>query len=434
MPKVVFNVSYTAKNPPKSMASVDAAQYMARRSFYDMTAAYNYFTYTLRNEKVVKNKDILNYMEKNSGVFNTKEVLTEEQKKNIQKKLQTTDSHIWHGVISFDQDAGKGFITQDKAMKFLNQTLNAFFERTHLNKNNIELIASLHNDTDNNHIHFAFFEKEPKRRDSNGKLCYTGKGTFSARALENYLVAANMHMSEYSYDYYSARDRAMARLKELRKKPQDAKYDIKEIRQRINGLSEKLPKSGRLQYNAENMATFRKEIDEIGRFLVSSDSEASAADKQILSAISAKEKEARTTLGGNDLLYMNSLTAKDQDLKKLLIEGRSEYLKSKGIDWANIDYFDKLRQDYQSRIGNQVIGLVLSIRKDFRKKESRAVFNDKQRKLRSRSARRNSNDILINFMKALGGHQRGVQTDFSFRLHQIEYELQQKQYSHGGHN
>ncbi len=55
--KCILNISYTRENPPAYYSENKRAEYLAQRQFYNMTAEYNYFAYTLQGSKVAKNKD-----------------------------------------------------------------------------------------------------------------------------------------------------------------------------------------------------------------------------------------------------------------------------------------------------------------------------------------------------------------------------------------
>ena len=125
MLKAFFNIGFTLPQPPSNLRGQSRADYIARRKFYDMTAEYNYFSYTLNGKKVVKNKDAEQYYTRggtNGGLFDMRGTLSEEQVQEMKAQLKTTRSIIWHGVISFDDDTSKGFETQESAIKFLNQT------------------------------------------------------------------------------------------------------------------------------------------------------------------------------------------------------------------------------------------------------------------------------------------------------------------------
>ena len=170
-------------------------------------------------------------------------------------------------MISFDDDTSKGFETQKSAIKFLNQTFGAFIDRTQLNRKNICVFASLHKDTDHRHIHFAFFEKEPNHRYKDGTVDYTRRGKISQKAIDNYLVSANMHLSEHGEEYYSARDRALDRLNELRREGFGRRAQ-REVRAAVTALAAELPVKGRLQYRAKNMEEYRERIDRVADLII----------------------------------------------------------------------------------------------------------------------------------------------------------------------
>ena len=172
----------------------------------------------------------------------------------------------------------------------MNQTFGAFIERTHLKKDNICLYASLHEDTDHRHIHFAFFEEEPKRRDKNGVLGYTKKGLIDARAFDNYLVSADMHLSEHADEYYKARDKALDELKIIRRTQTTKKRNVK-LNREIKSLLEKLPKRGRLQYNSPNMAPYRDEIDRVADLIIQGNKGVSTAHGTMLKQFARIDQE-----------------------------------------------------------------------------------------------------------------------------------------------
>ena len=95
--KVIMNLKYTAPTPPKNLQGNKRSEYIARRNFYNLTSDYNYFTYTLNDKKVVKNKDAEHYFTRegtNSGLFDLKGVLSPQQIEELKKKLANTQSII----------------------------------------------------------------------------------------------------------------------------------------------------------------------------------------------------------------------------------------------------------------------------------------------------------------------------------------------------
>ena len=300
MLKAFFNIGFTLPQPPSNLRGQSRADYIARRKFYDMTAEYNYFSYTLNGKKVVKNKDAEQYYTRGGagGLFNLKGTISEDEVREIKAQLKESRSIIWHGIISFDDDTSKGFETQENAVKFLNQTFNAFIDRTQLNRNNICVYASLHKDTDHRHIHFAFFEKEPLHQYKDGTIDYTRRGTISQRAIDNYLVSANMHLSEHGDEYYSARDRALDRLKELRRQGFDKRAQ-REVRTALTALALNLPEKGRLQYNSKNMEQYRPMIDRVVDLVVQSDPEAKTNHIAMMKEFARVQDEVRTLAQDN---------------------------------------------------------------------------------------------------------------------------------------
>ena len=282
--KAIFNIGYTTATPPASYTGERRADYIAKRNFYNLTADYNYFTYTLNGQKVSKNANAEHYFTRegtNTGLFNMDGAIDEEKKNELKARLKDTESTIWHGFISFDDETSRGFTNQENCVKFMRQTFGSFLERAGFKKSNIELYCSLHEDTDHRHIHFAFFEKEPLRLDKSGNLGFTRRGKISSVAIDNYLVSANMHLSEHGAEYYTARDKAITELNRLREtRARTGFIDSRAstaslmLNVELNRLIAKLPATGRLQYNAQGMEKLRPNIDKIAELLIRSDARA----------------------------------------------------------------------------------------------------------------------------------------------------------------
>ena len=201
---VVFNISYTSAQPKKNATEFQTTEWKNERAFYDLTADYNYVTYSLNGTKTAKHKDILDYMQKDTGAFNLERPLTEEDVKDIKKRLAKSKSIIWHGFISFDKETSAAFTTPEQARKYLKQTMGALFENSHIDKDNVEIMASLHVDrAHHHHIHFSFWEMEPKRLDKNGEISFTQKGCFNQKCIDNYLIASSLALEDLSLIHIS---------------------------------------------------------------------------------------------------------------------------------------------------------------------------------------------------------------------------------------
>lgn len=425
MPKALFNIGFTLPTPPSNLHGQKRVDYMARRKFYNLTSEYNYFTYALNEKKVVKNKDAEDYFTRsgmNAGLFDMDGALDNAKIVELKKKLVDTKSIIWHGFISFDEETSVGFNTQENAIKFLNQTFNAFLDRTHLKRDNICLYASLHDDTDHRHIHFSFFENEPRRRNKNGELCYTLKGKVDSKAIDNYLVSANMHLDEHGAEYYTARDAAMTSLKTARKEVASGVNRNQTLNFELNRLIAALPKEGRLQYRAQNMAALRPQIDRVAEFLIASDPKASRAHSEMLKQLATVEKNVENLVKDNKLAYVADERMSKEQIKDIMQDKPG--IDVKFVDLKNIDYFARLKEDYQARVGNVVLGLCKDIKTgDLRDTKRRpGKVNDKSLKIVSKRKRLHRVDVVGRVTALLMAISIGEQANFLKSVHQIEQE------------
>lgn len=430
MSQALFNIAYTLPSPPPRMSGNDRAEYQARRKFYNLTADYNYFSYALDGKKVVKNANAEHYFTRedtNSGLFNFDGAMNDEQKKALKARLKDTKSIIWHGFISFDEETSRGFNTQENACKFMRQTFGGFLERAGFKKDNIEPYFVLHDDTDHRHIHFAFVEKEPKRRDKNGVLGYRRLGKIDAKAIDNYLVSANMYLSEHHDEYYTARDEAVESLNAVRKS-RHLKRDIKknqELNTALNTLINKLPKKGRLGYFSENMANLRPEIDKVTTMLIASDNKALVAHEAVLKQLARVKKETMQLVKDNKLLYVNDRRLSKEEIAAAM-SADSNFVKS--VSAENIDFFERLEESYRGKIGNITIGICKDLKWGEIKQRRSAKVNDKNLKIVAKNRRRRRESVLAGAVRALTVTSSYYErTNFIKSVQQNEYEIEQQQ-------
>ncbi len=424
MPKALFNIAYTLPSAPSYMKGNARAEYQARRSFYDLTAQYNFFSYVLNGKKIARNANAEEYYTRggtNGGLFNLDGAMSEGQVAEMKKRLESSKSVIWHGFISFDEETSRGFQTQENAVKFMRQTFGSFLERTHLNPKNIELYAALHLDKEHHHhIHFAFFEREPKHRDKNGVLGYTHRGKFDARAIDNYLVSANMHLSENGYEYYTARDRAMSRLRETRKEIGNSVKNA-DLRLALSDLRSKLPKEGRLQYNAAQMKELRPDIDRVAELLIASDPAANAAHKEMLVQLARVKEEVIELVKDNKLAYSDDRRMSKQELAAAMSGDSSMSLKF--VDLKNVDYFERLQADYRARVGNVVLGVCKDLsRNDYQDRCRKHNINDRSMKINAKHRWRRRESLLQNAVRILAEVDKQQPANFIKTVQEIERE------------
>lgn len=93
--------------------------------------------------------------------------------KEVMKKLRTTKSTIWTGVLSFTPLIANQFCnSKEQAQKILNDHLPVLFKNSAIDYDNLNLYAAYHVNTQHPHIHLIFWEEHPTRIDSKGKITY----------------------------------------------------------------------------------------------------------------------------------------------------------------------------------------------------------------------------------------------------------------------
>jgi len=469
MPKVIFNIKFTPPKAGRDWSQEQKAEWARNRAFYTCHAEYNYFSYTLNDKKLNNAVDEDtpkaydeaeqgsrrgSYMEKSSGVFNEKGVLSNEQKKQLEETLKSTQSNIWHGFVSFDPETTPIMNSQKACIDFVRANMGAYLKQTHLKPENVELFCSLHSDTDNAHIHFCFFEKQPLRINSRGEAVYTEKGAFGVRtgtewriyadkndkngtvldnaiieearqkfyagkdeysdarfdaadfarslgakkvdvfrdvARDNFLLNAELYLDENRFALEQARDQGMELLKAA--SPAIAeKKEFRELRSKLASLGKKLPEKGRYQYGSSDMAPFRADIDRVAKVLIDAVPGMRKAYDQMQHEIFRRDTLMRKTCAEQDISYE--------------LYGRP---RTEGV-----------RADFAKRLGNAVLQMAKPKRLD-KFRDRTHMTNDLARKI---SAKINRSHIA----KKIGSFARNIDAflensiDFS-RLHIAEREI-----------
>jgi hypothetical protein len=394
MSNVVFQIKYVAKIPPKNLTVEQKIAYANERKFFDWTADFNYTKYILDDKKVEKYKDFEDYATRqgNLGLFDCDKVLSKDEIETVKTSLQNTDSHIWHGFISFDENTSKKFQLQEQAMHFLKQHFMDFMNRTHLDKDNVCLVAALHKDTEHRHIHFSFFEKEPRHIDKHGRVGFSTKGNFSQSVIDNWLVSANMAMQDTD-DLYSSRNAVITKLKEMNANTS------KEMQLKLLALARKFSKELRLSYASDNMRELRPDIDKIANFILCSNPE-------------LKEMHQK---------FLRVLAERDKKVGKIVQDNKIK---------SDIEYINTLSFDYKKRVGNMVIGLAKEMKRDYYANYHRT--SDKQKKVVARKTREHAHRIYTNFtgklINSLSQIQKNMEAEFTGTVKDAERLLQYEMY------
>lgn len=326
VPNVNFFIGYVDCLKGKSSKDDYVKQNFEARRFYSSSKDYDYVKYVNTGSK--EKLDFVAYSgnhEKSHGIFDKRGILTPEQIKELRAKLRKTNSPIWHGVISFTEEFGNQFCdSYEKAYSMMTAEFPKFFKKAGLNTDNITWFAGLHENTDNKHIHFAFFENEAMRTRQRRNGSYFSDGFIPIKAINSTKVAIELRLLNIAKEIAEKRK---TMTQELKNQMENGAF-----MRNINFLIEYLPTQGRMQYESENMQKFRPEID------------------FVIYSIIKTNKNLKITFD----TFNNLLSKRDQEIIKA-------YTK------INISYEDKLLQDkyikdLYRRLGNIVLTFVKEVR------------------------------------------------------------------------
>ncbi|MBR4003057.1 MAG: hypothetical protein IKI95_03190 [Clostridia bacterium] len=326
-----------------------------KRKFYSSTKENDYLKYVQTGSKEIT--DYVEYSgnsEKSHGVFNQNGLMSPEDMKILRKNLRVTESVIWHGVISFTEKFGNTYCDNyEKAFEMMKQEMPKFFRNCHFNPDNIEWFAGLHENTDNKHIHFSFFEKSPQRykRDCE-RLCYSD-GFLPEKVIARAKASIELNLMKISFNVNEKRKLLTEELKNIM---QTGVYMNK-----INSLVIILPREGRMQYDSENLKKYRPHIDLIINQIISNNDELSKKFYAFNSILSTRDSE-----------MVKAYSRMKRDCSDLLLR-------------------DKCINDLYRRLGNIVLYSVKQIRQD----QMKCEFETKKR-LQIKRIEKNKRKALIN--------------------------------------
>ena len=333
--EIVFQVTYTPAKPQNIIKGEKLKKYYDQRKFYSCNQSDDILYYASHGNT----KDILSYSgnkNKSFGIFGQNGELTARQIMALKVKLQNTDSCIWHGFISFEEEFGiKNCNSLDSTIRFMQRNFKGrFISKTHLNPENVTWIATLHENTENYHIHFLFFEKEPKIFSTKaGSPRYTSRGKINGWAIKSAKTEFYNYFLTKSFGIHNVRDEILAEIKQKYLSPKIHDGNGDKIFRQLKMLSLKLPDKGSLKYGSENMKKVRIEIDGITSTIINSDSKLSSIYKNFCSAVLKRDNEL------------------------------ADYGDKTNSNVKNMLFIDSMRRDIYSRIGSKIIDSALYIRK-----------------------------------------------------------------------
>ncbi len=421
---VVFNIQYTPYSLPKSATARERTEHVRERAFYDMTGVKNIYEYITTEEKQTgkrtKKLTAFEYLQKSTGVFNDKGVIPKEKAAEMKARLKENKGNIWHGFISINEEESHKIDTPEKCIELVKRTFPQFFSDAKLNKDNIDLMCALHLDhPEHLHIHFVFWEKEPKFKDTRGKLQYRRRGKIEKKAIDNFFVQAGLFLGDDRNRVYKARDKAIKELRGLTYVKR-AMANSEEIKREIIALAKDLPNEdeARIVYGSKDMEPYRDRVDRIVRMLLFCDGRARRANMRFHQAVEKRKREIQNICGTMPFAYS------DTNVSAAAMESNLPKYRNK-IDEKNIHIIEDLEADYRRRQGNLVLKLAKYIKPEFY--ESKVTKpNDIALKRSLGISRKIISRSCKKFFSSFGQECDIIERDYSHRLQDIEEEIERE--------
>ena len=349
-----------------------------------------------------------------------KTYIPQEEVDEMKARAKANKGNIWHGFISFNEHDSEKIDTPDKCIQLVKNIFPTFLRESGLNPNNIDLMCALHLDRPHHlHIHFVFWEKEPKFKNNDGTLGYRTKGKISGAAIDNMFVRLGLFADDERDKLHKARDDSLKKLRNMTC-VKTAMYSTDEIKQEILSLAKDLPKTGRLTYGSKDMEAFRPRVDKIVKMLLDHDKTARKADLRFYERLDEKRRVIENICGKEYAL--SGANTSPQTIERELPKYHHK------IDESHIKIIETIEADYKRRQGNLVLNLCKFIKPEYfeRDPNKRYKTNDNKLKRRLCISKRNVGRRLDKFFHSFGQESELIERDFSHRLQDIEKEIERE--------
>ena len=417
---IIFNIQYTPYRLAKPATSEERERHESDRAFYDMTGGKNIFEYITTEGKRTGKRTALEYLQKNTGVFNDKGMLPKEQVDEMKARLKENKGNIWHGFISLNVEESPKIDRPEKCIELIKRTFPSFLKDAKLSPDNIDLMCALHLDRPHHlHINFVFWEKCPKFKDAkSGELKYRRRGKIDKKSIDGMFVRLGLFLSEKKEILYKSRDEAIRDLKELL----GAKaftYKPEDVKKEILGLARDLPKEKRITYGSKEMEPYRTRVDKIVQMLLLTDKRARKANERFYRALTEREKKVANICGNPHIFSAENIRPEvlENDLPKYHNE----------IDEKKLRIIDELEADYKRRQGNLVVNFIKIIKPEYYENKGKRKVNDNVLKRSLSISRKKVGSAFKGFFSSFGAESEYIERDYSRRLQEIEEELKREE-------
>ena len=378
VPNVNFFIGYAK---PQSRKDVRKGENVGtERDFYSSNQTRDYVEYVNSGSK--EKIDFIEYSgnkEKSHGIFNADGLMEKSEIKELRNELKQTKSVIWHGVISFTEEFGNTYCdTTEKAIAMMKVEMPKFFKNAKLNPNNIVWYAGLHENTDNKHIHFSFFEKSPQRIKRGMEKPIFSDGHIKLEAINKAKTSMEIRLLDIPNEIYKNRQLLTHQIKE--------NLSNGEFMKQVKILIGIVPTSGRISYDSENMRVYIPQINKIISEIIKSDNE----------------------LYDTYTKFERMLSKRDTEIIKI-------YSKL-NLDYSNKLSRDKCITDLYRRLGNIVIQTAKTIRIEQQKQDG----DIKNRLVQKRIERRKRQILLKHCFRLNDMVNREIVNSFQDYLKRLE--------------
>lgn len=409
---------YTPYKLPKGATEKEIKEHAVERAFFDMTGNDNVFKYITTEGKRTGKRTALEYLQKNTGVFNDKGMIPQEQVDEMKARLKENKGHIYHGFISLNEEQSYKIDTPEKCIELIKRIFPQFLTDAKFHKDNVDLMCALHLDRPHHlHIHFVFWEKEPLFKYKDGTPRYRRLGKIDKKSLDNMFVRLGLFLDDRKDKVYKSRGKSLAELKE-QLRARAVMLGDEQIKKEIIALAKDLPKTGRVTYGSKDMETFRPRIDNIVKLLLGSNPKAMRADRKFYEAVAERERDVKN-ICGQPTAYSGK-NVKPQEMESNLPKYHNV------IDEKNIHVIEDLKADYKRRQGNLVLNLCKFIKPEYFEQRRKFNADNKLLKRMLGMSRRKIDGACKKFFKSFGQDSELLKRDYSRRLQEIEEEIERE--------
>ena len=413
---VIFDIAYTPPKLRRGSSAKDIAKHAKERAFYTMTGdGDTILRYMTREGKICgerqKKLTILEYLQKSTGVFNGEGMISKEELAEMKFRARSGDKNIWHGFISFDEEHSAKIDNPEKCIELIRRTFPEFLYEAGFDADNIDLMCSLHLDRPTHlHIHFVFWEKEPKIKNQRAAgYKYRARGRIKPEAIAAMTERLNSlalgdELTLKKADRYASFKRSTEGMQ--------AFYRDRTERE-IRRLAKDLPENCSFRYADDDLQPFRKRIDEIVYKLLLCDQRLFERHDDFLELINKKQKELEGIMGRK---YADKL-ATDRSYMRPPFVGSSDLKKIKTLE--------RLKWDYNRRLGDIVLREAKKVREHTYKYNTRFKHkaNDKRLRRNILFSERRIGKGIESFLSSLASLFAEETRGYHSRLREIEEEM-----------